>query len=163
MVNGINASFWDKLPSETYAVAWLAGVSLTRPETEAEFKSLSGQSAMRPFDGPAEGSSVERSGLSHVSVLMLLWKNEPSYPRRRLARAPLHSAATPRSVVRVSTGTGSSTALLKPNVPAHGCSPVFCVFLKAALRSRWSVARYSSRKSAMLRCSIKSNCGDVVL
>ena len=69
----------------------------------------------------------------------------------------VHSAAAPNSVVRVSTGAASSTASPKPNVPAHGCSPLFCVFLNERFRSRFLVALYVSRKSAMLRFNCKSN------
>src|SRR5450759_1038530 len=102
--------------------------------------SLFGQSAIRPCIGPSVGESETRSGLSQVSVGMLLRKNDPSYPNRATPRLPVHSRALPSSVVRVSRGTASSTASLKPNVPAHGWLPVFVVFLTDKLRSRLRVA-----------------------
>ncbi len=109
--------------------------SLTRPLTEPAFRLLSGHSAIRPRAGP-EAESVNRSGLSQTSVPIRFLKNEPSYPTRTSPRPPVHSAAAPTSVVRVSRGAGSSTASLKPKVPAHGCSPLFWVFLNVTLKSR---------------------------
>src|SRR4051794_34648229 len=78
MVNGMSASFCDKVPNDTYAFASLLCVSFTRPEIEPEFRLLSGQRSMRPCDGPAVGEFVPRSGLSHTNEVTLLWKNDPS-------------------------------------------------------------------------------------
>jgi len=66
------------LASDTNPVAWLRPGRLSPPEALTVFISVLGQSDMRPATGPSVGESVTRDGLSHVSVLMLLRKNDPS-------------------------------------------------------------------------------------
>src|SRR5512139_1986712 len=111
---------------------------------------LSGATAMRPRAGPLPllyplGSygprggvspllkSVARIGLSHTSSLMLLLKNEASHARRSMASRVAHSAATVKSFVRLSSGSGTSLALLNANAAPHGWWPVFFVELKTKL------------------------------
>ena len=61
-----------------------------------------------------------------------------------------------KSVVRVSTGAGSSTASLKPNVPAHGWLPFFG---ESERDVQIEVARGAVRRAevVMLRFSRRSN------
>ena len=59
-------------------MAWLRPGSLSPPDALTVFISVFGHSAMRPCTGPAVGESVTRDGLSHVSVVTLLRKNDPS-------------------------------------------------------------------------------------
>src|SRR3954447_24770244 len=78
IVNGIRMSFCVQLPTDRYAVARLRAGRLTEPETFTAFRLLSGQSDMRPWDGPDVGESVMRSGLSQISGSTLFRKNDPS-------------------------------------------------------------------------------------
>jgi len=71
-------SFWVQFPTDTYAVARLRDGRFSEPDTFTAFRLLSGQSDMRPWNGPAVGESVMRSGLSHTSGSTLFRKNEPS-------------------------------------------------------------------------------------
>jgi hypothetical protein len=66
------------LATDTNAVAWLWAGMLIPPDALNVFISVFGHNAIRPWTGPAVGESVTRPGLSHTSVVTLLWKKEPS-------------------------------------------------------------------------------------
>src|SRR5438552_9482872 len=81
-VIGSSGSFCVMLPIDRYAVARLRPGMLIPPLTLAVFMLLFGQSDSRPIAGAddpaATAASVTRTGLSQLSVGMLLRKNEPS-------------------------------------------------------------------------------------
>ena len=110
---------------------------------------------MRPCDGVPAMSGPKRTGLSQVTLSTLLLNVEPSQPMRSMPVSLPHSRAVCSSVVRVSTGTGSSTALLNPNEPPNGIAPSRVVFFtlsvmsvdrsKTNLTSAWPIFRVVRR------------------
>src|SRR5262249_33061311 len=118
------------LPIERYAVTRLRPAKFTPPAAIAAFMLLFGQSDSRPNAGAellfAAGASVTRIGLSHVSVVTLLRKNDPSYASRAKPRLLPNSSDLPRAVVRGSIGTARSRVAgvpPMPKLPAQGCAP----------------------------------------
>ena len=78
IVYGSSGLLLVMLATDRNAVAWLRPGRLSPPAALTVFISVFGHSAMRPCAGPSVAESVIRDGLSHVSVVTLLWKNDPS-------------------------------------------------------------------------------------
>src|ERR1700674_1892414 len=100
IVNGSSDALFERLPTEMYAEARLRPGSFSPPDALTAFMSVFGQSAIRPWAGPAVGESVTRDGLSHTSAVTLFRKNDPSYASRAYPRSFEYSRLVPRSVVR---------------------------------------------------------------
>ena len=77
--------------------------------------------------------SVARIGLSQISVWLLLLNQDPSHATRTMPFGFTNSTPVEKSFVRLSSGIGTSFALLNANDAPHGISPLFLVLANARL------------------------------
>src|SRR5262245_56682003 len=99
-----------------------------------------------------------RMGLSQTRLLTSLLNHEPSHATRNVDFGFAHVAPSVRSLVRWSSGTGTSTAWLNANDAPHGCRPSRCDDKNAASRSTARLIAYVNDAAAIL-CWVLSSKG----